>query len=104
MHLDCTIDVFKPPGLAGGERVVREHAPRSCLPVCFCARLEHLLLWEQPIRRSFGGRIRQESDLGVAIEVDLLEEAIELEVVDCRFATSQVPVPTEPRHECPLPH
>src|SRR5207253_5967006 len=87
------IELVEPAGLPRREDHVAEQTPRAGLVVDLLARLRHLLVGEEPVLLDVGGSRRDQRDLGIAIEEDLLLVVIELEILDALLFVRELLVP-----------
>ena len=90
---DGVVDALQPSRLSRHDRIVRQHPARTGLLVYPVARLEHHLVGQEPVVRDLRRRVRQQRDLGVAVEEHLLEVIVELQVGDGLFLATQFGIP-----------
>ena len=74
---DRLVDLLHPPGLLGRDHGMREQPPRAREIVDHVARLDDLLVGQEPPARIVEWRAGEQRDVGVAVVVDLLDEVLE---------------------------
>ena len=87
------LERLEPARLARREDGVRHHALGAGLLVDPLARGNRHLVGQEPVLRNVGGRARDQRDLGVAVEEDLLEVVVPLQVLDGLRLVDQRRVP-----------
>ncbi len=92
---DRLVDLVEPARLPWRDGEMCQHPPRAGLLVDHLARLEHLVLRDEPILRHVGRRIRQQRDLGVAVHVDFFDVIAVFQVVDRLFLAAEFLVPAQ---------
>lgn len=97
-HLDRAIDLFHPAGIAGREDRVRERPPAAGDRVDRRARPLLHVVGQEPVGRYLGGRAADAGDLGVAVEIDLLQEVRELQLLDRLRLVDQRRIPAGLAH------
>jgi hypothetical protein len=72
---------------------MRHHAARAGLLIDGGAGLERLVLRDKPVLRFDRGRVAQDRNLGVAVQVKFFDVIVELQVVERLFLARQLLVP-----------
>ena len=101
---DRAVHFLQPAGIAGREDRMRHQPPRAEPRVHLGARVHRHVIGEEPVLRHLGGRTRDERDLGVRVEEDLLEVIVELQVLKRLRLTGEAGIPSGPSHRLALAH
>ena len=87
------LERLEPARLTRREDGVRHHALGARFLVDPIARRNRHIVGQEPVLRNVGGRARDQRDLGVAVEEDLLEVVVPLQVLDGLRLVDQRRVP-----------
>ena len=91
--LDRFVDLVEPARPARRDREMAEHAPAARVLVHLVAGFEDEFLRQKPVLGDLRGRVRQDRDLGVAVQIDFLEIVIEFQIIDGLFLLGERLVP-----------